>query len=88
MAFTCLLWVQFQPSLTGMQFQERHAWEPAIGLQYHVGIDGLGLLMLAISSIVILMSCMRFLGPIRNKGQPISLSFFFSRLAYLAPSQR
>jgi NADH-quinone oxidoreductase subunit M len=55
-AYTVLLWLRFQPALMGMQFQEWHAWEPSIGLQYHVGIDGLSLLMLAVSSIVVLMS--------------------------------
>jgi NADH-quinone oxidoreductase subunit M len=39
-----------------MQFQELHAWEPSIGLQYHVGADGLSLVMLAVSSLVVLMS--------------------------------
>ena len=36
--------------------QEMHPWEPAIGLAYHVGLDGLSLLMLAVSSIVVLMA--------------------------------
>jgi NADH-quinone oxidoreductase subunit M len=56
LALTILLWRRFQPGLPGMQFQEWHAWAPAFGLQYHVGLDGLSLLMLAVSSIVVLMS--------------------------------
>lgn len=55
-AYMILLWCRFQPALAGMQFEEMHAWEPAIGLAYHVGVDGLSLLMLAVSSIVVLMS--------------------------------
>ncbi len=55
-AYTILLWCRFQPALAGMQFEEMHPWEPAIGLAYHVGLDGLSLLMLAVSSIVVLMS--------------------------------
>ena len=39
-----------------MQLQELHRWEPDIGLAYHVGLDGLSLLMLAVSSIVVLMA--------------------------------
>jgi NADH-quinone oxidoreductase subunit M len=53
---TILLWRRFQPALEGIQLQELHAWEPAIGLAYHVGLDGLSLLMLAVSSIVVLMA--------------------------------
>jgi NADH-quinone oxidoreductase subunit M len=39
-----------------MQFVELRSWEPSIGLQYHVGLDGLGLVMLAVSSITVLMA--------------------------------
>ena len=53
---TILLWCRFQPAGAGMQLQELHVWEPAIGLAYHVGLDGLSLLMLAVSSIVVLMA--------------------------------
>jgi NADH-quinone oxidoreductase subunit M len=55
-AFVLLLWSRFQPAAAGMQFEELHPWEPAIGFGYHLGLDGLGLLMLAVSSIVVLMS--------------------------------
>src|SRR5579859_1328549 len=55
-AYTLLLWSRFDPSSAGMQMQEMHSWEPAIGLAYHVGLDGLSLLMLAVSSVVILMA--------------------------------
>ena len=55
-ACTVLLWLRFQPAQIGMQFQEWHAWEPTIGLQYHVGLDGLSLVMLAVSSVAVLMS--------------------------------
>jgi NADH-quinone oxidoreductase subunit M len=55
-AYTGLLWSRFQPATVGMQFEELYPWAPAIGLTYHVGLDGLSLLMLAMSSIVVLMS--------------------------------
>ena len=55
-AYTCVLWRLFQPAVQGMQLQEWHGWESSIGLQYHVGLDALSLVMLAVSSIVVLMS--------------------------------
>jgi NADH-quinone oxidoreductase subunit M len=55
-AYTAMLWSRFEPALAAMQFQEFRPWEPAIGLQYHVGADALSLVMLAVSSIVVLMS--------------------------------
>jgi NADH-quinone oxidoreductase subunit M len=50
---TLLLWHSFDPSFGGLQFQERYAWVPTLNIEYHVGIDGLGLLMLLLSSIVV-----------------------------------
>lgn len=55
-AITLILWQRFNPTLGELQFEELHAWIPAIGVQYHVGIDGLGLLMLLLSAIVVPMS--------------------------------
>ena len=51
-----LLWHRFDPTTLGMQFQESHAWAPSLGMAYHVGVDGLGVLMLVLSAIVVLMS--------------------------------
>ena len=35
---------------------ERCAWAPSLGIEYHLGVDGLGALMLVLSAIVTLMS--------------------------------
>ncbi len=35
---------------------ELHPWAPSIGIEYHLGVDGLGALMLVLSAIVTLMS--------------------------------
>jgi NADH-quinone oxidoreductase subunit M len=56
LSITLILWLRFNPASGELQFEELHAWIPAIGVQYHVGIDGLGLLMLLLSSIVVPMS--------------------------------
>jgi NADH-quinone oxidoreductase subunit M len=56
LALTLVLWHRFNPIFGGLQFEEVHAWIPVIGVQYHVGIDGLGLLMLLLSAIVVPMA--------------------------------
>jgi NADH-quinone oxidoreductase subunit M len=56
LALTLVLWHRFDPALGGLQFEQVHAWIPALGVQYHVGIDGLGLLMLLLSAIVVPMA--------------------------------
>lgn len=56
LAITLGLWRGFSAASGALQFQERHAWIPALGVDYHVGVDGIGLLMLLLSAIVVLMS--------------------------------
>src|SRR5437868_3598841 len=56
LAMTLLLWHRFNAASGQLQFEEMHAWIPAIGVQYHLGIDGLGLVMLLLSAIVVPMS--------------------------------
>ncbi len=53
LVFTLMLWHHFNSASGGMQFQERSTWISTLGVEYHVGIDGLGLLMLLLSSIVV-----------------------------------
>jgi NADH-quinone oxidoreductase subunit M len=47
------MWSHFDPASGGLQFQERHSWIPALGAEYRVGVDGLGILMLLLTSIVV-----------------------------------
>lgn len=54
MVLTLIVWCRFDSAYGGLQFQERHSWISALGVEYHVGIDGLGLLMLLLASIVVL----------------------------------
>jgi NADH-quinone oxidoreductase subunit M len=56
LAITLVVWHRFDPSSGRLQFEEVHAWIPVLGVQYHVGIDGLGLLMLLLSAIVVPMA--------------------------------
>src|SRR5258705_2283776 len=56
LALALVLWHRFNPASGELQFEELHTWIPAIGVRYHVGIDGLGLLMLLLSAIVVPMS--------------------------------
>jgi NADH-quinone oxidoreductase subunit M len=46
------LWRDFDTTATGLQFAERHPWIPAIGAEYLVGIDGLSLLLVLLTSLI------------------------------------
>jgi NADH-quinone oxidoreductase subunit M len=56
LALTLVLWHCFDSASGDLQYQERHAWIPTLGVEYRVGVDGLGLLMLLLSAIVVPMA--------------------------------
>ncbi len=53
LVLTLILWSHFDTISGALQFQERNTWVAPLGAEYHVAIDGLGLLMLLLSSIVV-----------------------------------
>jgi NADH-quinone oxidoreductase subunit M len=48
-----MLWRKFDTGAAALQFVERHAWIPSIGAEYLVGIDGLSLLLVLLTSLII-----------------------------------
>ncbi len=49
-AETLLLWARFNTGSSEFQFVERHAWIPAFGIEYFVGVDGISLLLLVLTA--------------------------------------
>jgi NADH-quinone oxidoreductase subunit M len=47
-----MLWQRFDSTAAGLQVVERHAWIPSIGAEYLVGVDGLSLLLVLLTSVV------------------------------------
>jgi NADH-quinone oxidoreductase subunit M len=47
-----ILWRNFDATAVGLQLIDRHAWIPAIGAEYLVGIDGLSLLLVLLTSVI------------------------------------
>ncbi|HUR59759.1 MAG TPA: NADH-quinone oxidoreductase subunit M [Opitutaceae bacterium] len=43
---------RFDPSVTSLQFVERHAWIAALNVHYHLGLDGLSLVLVLLTGIV------------------------------------
>lgn len=46
------LWLHFNSASGELQFVEKHDWVPSLGIQYYLGVDGLGLLMVMLTAIV------------------------------------
>ncbi len=45
-------WASFNMTATGFQFEEKIAWYPAIGSFYHLGIDGISLTMMLLTTLL------------------------------------
>lgn len=56
LGLAALLWMKFDHAQAGLQFVEVRDWIPAIGVQYHLGVDGLGLPMLMLSALLVPMA--------------------------------
>jgi len=47
---SCLIWIQFDNSYIGYQFVEKHKWFTDFNIYYHVGVDGISLFMILLST--------------------------------------
>ncbi len=48
-AVTLVMWARFDATSADFQFVERHAWIPAFGVSYAVGVDGISLFLLVLT---------------------------------------
>jgi len=48
-----MVWLLFDLKLPGYQFVERHTWYQTLGLTYHLGVDGLSLLLVLLTTFLI-----------------------------------
>src|SRR3954466_12804868 len=63
-AISLVLWWQFNPDSADYQFVERHTWLPDFGISYHVGVDGVSLFLVVLTT---------FLTPISLLGSWVSI---------------
>jgi NADH-quinone oxidoreductase subunit M len=52
LALSVVLWFQFQPGQPGFQFVEQYRWFDEIGSTYHLGVDGLSVTMVLLTTIL------------------------------------
>ena len=51
-AISLPLWLYFDPAGAQFQFMEQHDWIPSIGVQYSLGIDGISLLLILLTTML------------------------------------
>ncbi|MCX7354202.1 MAG: NADH-quinone oxidoreductase subunit M [Alphaproteobacteria bacterium] len=52
-AVSLVLWFGFDPGNPGFQFEERAEWLPEIGISYHMGVDGISMPFVLLSTLLI-----------------------------------
>jgi NADH-quinone oxidoreductase subunit M len=67
---------QFQTDSTEFQFQENVAWIPSLGISYHLGVDGISLLLVLLTALLSTVAILGTWNSITDRG----LAFFISLL--------
>ena len=49
---TLVLWNKFYPNITGYQFEEQYPWYEAIHSSFHIGVDGISLSMVLLTTLL------------------------------------
>ena len=54
-ALSLALWAAFEPGTAEFQFVQRAAWIPGLGVEFHLGVDGISVLFVVLSSFLTLL---------------------------------
>jgi len=71
------MWATFDASASGFPIHEEHDWIPSLGIQYRVGVDGLGALMVLLTALI---TPMAILASWRNEDRP---HLYYSMVLFL-----
>ncbi len=52
------LWTQFKSSVPGFQFEFDFQWIPSLGISYHIGIDGMSMLLVFLTALLGVVACL------------------------------
>jgi NADH-quinone oxidoreductase subunit M len=70
------LWVQFKSDLGGFQFEEQYTWYAAINSSLHLGVDGLSLTMVVLTTLLTPLAILASFG-ITDRVKPYMMLFLF-----------
>src|SRR6185312_798883 len=70
---TLLLWAGFDASSAEFQFVEQHAWIPAFGIQYYLGVDGISLLLIVLTGFLTPLALLSSWASVESKVKEFSI---------------
>lgn len=69
------LWARFDANATGFQFLERADWIPALGISYTLGIDGISLLLILLTTLLTPVSLLFSITHVTKSVRAFSIAF-------------
>ena len=69
-----VLWIQFRPDAAGFQFEEQYEWYAALGSTLHLGVDGLSLTMVFLTTLLTPLAILASFG-ITDRVKPYMMLF-------------
>ena len=88
-----IAWFRFQPSQPGFQFEETYVWYEAIGSSLHLGVDGLSITMILLTTLLTPLAILASFG-ISDRVKAFMILFLFletgmlGHFGSLIPGQR
>jgi NADH-quinone oxidoreductase subunit M len=73
--FSLFLLIGYAPSHPGFQFVETADWVPAFGIQYKLGVDGLSVALVVLTTTLSAVSILASFGPIKERVKEYMISF-------------
>ncbi|MDP1548438.1 MAG: NADH-quinone oxidoreductase subunit M [Anaerolineales bacterium] len=73
---TLVLWNNFDPNQTGFQFEESYVWYEAINSSFHIGVDGISLTMVLLTTLLTPLSILASFN-ITDRVKPYMMLFLF-----------
>jgi NADH-quinone oxidoreductase subunit M len=81
LAVVVRLFFTFDPASAQMQFLDRRAWVPALGIGYVVGVDGISLLLVALTAIIFPVALLSSWGSIAEKVKEFTVAMLILETA-------
>jgi len=82
LALSIYLWTQFKSGETTFQFEERYLWYKAIDSSYHIGVDGLSITLVLLTTLLTPL-CLLASFSISDRVKPYMMLFLFLETAML-----
>jgi NADH-quinone oxidoreductase subunit M len=74
LVFSLIMLLQFDPGVTEMQFTETFQWLPGVGVAYRLGVDGISVLLIVLTTLLSVISIIASWDPIQTRVREYMIS--------------